>query len=187
MIRISSFRFLDIRYKYIQRKRNCYGMATHTEWFIAGANRSLTSQWLLFLVVLNLVWFFRIFKIFNQKNVTSQWGGNKRSPSWGAHNPPLLYFLTLKSSCWHDIKKIPTFIAFFKLFLGDLKWRFCYFHGPFWWFFGYTHHLANHWQPHFFGKKVLRWYISHVSFTYIWLIVTDFSIGKCFRTCRKQM
>ena len=41
--------------------------------------------------------------------------------------------------------------------------------------------------PSFFWKwNVLWWYICHVSFTYIWLVVPKFSICKCFGNCRKD-
>ena len=33
---------------------------------------------------------------------------------------------------------------------------------------------------------VLSWYICHVSFIYIWLLVPKFSIWKCFGNCRKH-
>ena len=41
--------------------------------------------------------------------------------------------------------------------------------------------------PSFFWKwNVLRWYICNVSFIYIWLVLSKFSIYKCFGNCRKD-
>ena len=40
---------------------------------------------------------------------------------------------------------------------------------------------------HFFWKwNVLRWYIFHVNFIYIRLVLPKFSICKCFGNCRKD-
>ena len=37
----------------------------------------------------------------------------------------------------------------------------------------------------FLEEKRLKWYICHVSFIYIWLVISEFSYFKCFWTRRK--
>ena len=84
------------------------------------------------------------------------------------------------------VKKIPTFIAFCKVLLSDVKIEILLFSWQFLVFRCTCHSPAHLFTPSFFGKqKVLRWYISGPSFIYFWLAVTKFSKFKCFYSSRK--
>ena len=77
-----------------------------------------------------------------------------------------------------DIKKIS--IAFYKLFLDDFLNFMAFF------VFLIAPSAALWFAPSFFCKwKVLRWYIYHVSFIYIWILVPEFSNFNFFRTSKK--
>ena len=82
------------------------------------------------------------------------------------------------------IKKIPTFIAFFKLLLGHVKveimLKFMVFFGSF--LDAPTQSLTS---SFFDKKKVLRWYISQPSLIYVWFAIWQFSSFKCFHSSRK--
>ena len=84
------------------------------------------------------------------------------------------------------VKKIPTFIAFCKVLLSDVKIEILLFSWQFLVFRCTCHSPAHLFTPSFFGKqKVLRWCISGPSFIYFWLAVTKFSKFKCFYSSRK--
>ena len=82
------------------------------------------------------------------------------------------------------IKKIPTFIAFFKLLLGHAKVTFIAFFGGF-----LDASPPVHWlTPSVLGKwKVLGWYISGPSFIYVWFVVPKFSNVKRFSNYLKNI
>ena len=55
----------------------------------------------------------------------------------------------------------------------------------FWWIFACTVYHSSIHTLSFLEMKVLRLFICHVSFIYIWLVISEFSYLKCFRTSRK--
>ena len=85
---------------------------------------------------------------------------------------------------FQDSKKIRIFIAFSKL-LKMLKCRFYHFHGTFWRIFPCALCCSSIHTLNFLEVKVLNWYICHVSFIYIWLVISEFSYFKYFLTIRK--
>ena len=98
-------------------------------------------------------------------------------PTWAVHIPVFLYSISNSQMIKDYIKKIPTFIAFFKLLLGHVKVKiklisWCFLDAP----------PPAHWfTPPFLGKgKVLRWYLSGPSLMCMWFVVPDFSNFKCF-------
>ena len=109
-----------------------------------------------------------------------------RSSFVGVRQPPPLLSLVNTKVTWYfnTVKKVRIPIAFSEL-LKMLKWRFCYFCGIFWRIFACALCFPSIHIFIFFEMKVLRWYICDVSFIYIWLVISDFSYFRCFRTSRK--
>ena len=81
---------------------------------------------------------------------------------------------------FQDSKKIRICIAFSKL-LKMLKWQFSYFHRIFWQIFACVLCRPSIHTLIFWEMNVL----SHVSFIYVWLVISEFSYFKCFCTSRK--
>ena len=88
---------------------------------------------------------------------------------------------------WIAVKKSPYLaLAFSKLVLDDVKVEILLISWHFVVIFWLWPQPPIHWHPHFFGiLKVLRWYTSEPSLIYIWYIVLEFWIFKCFYTSRK--
>ena len=85
-----------------------------------------------------------------------------------------------------SLKKIPTFIAFSKVSLGDVKVEILLISCYFLVFICMRPSPAYSLTSSFYGKqKVLRWYISGQGFIYVWYPVATFLTFKCFHSSRK--
>ena len=87
-----------------------------------------------------------------------------------------------------DSQKIPTLIALCKLFLGDVKFEIFLISRYFFMVFRMRYPPAHSLPRPFLWKwKVLRWYISHASFIYFWLVIPEFSYFKSFLSSWKYL
>ena len=87
-----------------------------------------------------------------------------------------------------DSQKIPTLIALCKLFLGDVKFEILLISRYFFMVFRMRYPPAHSLPRPFLWKwKVLRWYISHASFIYFWLVIPEFLYFKSFLSSWKYL
>ena len=87
-----------------------------------------------------------------------------------------------------DSQKIPTLIALCKLFLGDVKFEIFLISRYFFMVFRMRYPPAHSLPRPFLWKwNVLRWYISHASFIYFWLVIPEFSYFKSFLSSWKYL